>query len=308
MSVTCKSCGSELSEQVKFCTRCGAVVSQIQAPVSRSTEDLSISTQPLSDADTGYVTNVSPMPTFGATEDLSAETQSSVGKTTQELTPVTEALSEGLAKDSAKTVTISQTQTAGFREQVQSESGGRMKLVVAGLALLLIAAVAGIYSLRDESSNSASNSTVAQNSASPSPTIASTPAAVEQKQPEEVAPAAETAEKTEKQGTDANRKTTASAKEKTAEAQPATFTEILQRGLDAQNSGRYRDALSEFQKASQLDPTNANVYYLIGSAHHKLGQLDQALAAYRQCTSGPYTRVAAEHVKNLEKKSSKSKY
>jgi tetratricopeptide (TPR) repeat protein len=88
----------------------------------------------------------------------------------------------------------------------------------------------------------------------------------------------------------------------------ASSTELLQRGLNAQNSGRHQEALSEFQKALQLDPSNVSIYYLIGSSYHKLGQLDQALAAYRRCTAGPYARVSAEHVKTLEKKVGKSKY
>lgn len=98
MSVKCKSCGSELSEQVKFCTRCGAVVSQVESAASRSTADLSVSTQPLSDAGTSSAMNLSPRLAAEETEDLSVEAQSSVGKTTQELRPVTEALAEGLTK------------------------------------------------------------------------------------------------------------------------------------------------------------------------------------------------------------------
>lgn len=126
-------------------------------------------------------------------------------------------------------------------------------------------------------------------------------------QPEEAASAAESSEKEDKQGAEANRKT--AVKEKTADAQPAaSATELLQRGLDAQNSGRYQEALSEFQKALQKDPANVSIHYLIGSAHHRLGQLEQALASYRQCTSGAYASVAAEHVKTLEKKLSKPKY
>lgn len=68
------------------------------------------------------------------------------------------------------------------------------------------------------------------------------------------------------------------------------------------NSGRYQEALQEYEYVRKLDPGNKDVYYLIGSTYQRLNQLQQALDAYRQCTSGTYVGVAQSAVKNLEKK------
>jgi uncharacterized Zn finger protein (UPF0148 family) len=76
----------------------------------------------------------------------------------------------------------------------------------------------------------------------------------------------------------------------------------LNQGISYLTSSRYQEALQEFEQAKRLDPGNKNVYYLIGQAYQKMNQLERALEAYRQCTSGHYASPAQNHVKILEKK------
>lgn len=328
MSVKCTSCGSELLAQVKFCTQCGAVVSQAKAASPSDsgigqTEDLSVTTQPLMAEEKSYATNVYTLPQ-GAMEELYAAAQASVGKTTQELTPVTGALEGNLAKTSLVSHTPTGTLPASAPANASSKSGGRAPLAIGAIVLLIVVGVAGIYALRNQTSSSpdssetsfASQSIVVQSQ--PSPTLSN----IQKKNENEASKTlqAESVEK-EKAGTiepvskqqdaDVDRKSgKASLPKETATTDQGKMSaaELLQRGLDAQNSGRYQEALGEFQKALQQDPGNVSIYYLIGTTHHRLGQLEQALAAYRQCTSGAYASVSAQHVKTLEKKLSKSKY
>lgn len=80
----------------------------------------------------------------------------------------------------------------------------------------------------------------------------------------------------------------------------------LNQGIAYLGARRYQDALREFEYVKSLDPGNKSVYYLIGQAYHQMGQLERALEAYRQCTSGVYASIAQNHVRNLEKKLGKT--
>jgi tetratricopeptide (TPR) repeat protein len=80
----------------------------------------------------------------------------------------------------------------------------------------------------------------------------------------------------------------------------------LNQGIAHLGAGRYQDALREFEYVKSLDPGNKSVYYLIGQTYHKMGQLERALEAYRQCTSGVYASIAQNHVRTLEKKLGKT--
>lgn len=353
MSVKCKSCGSELPAQTKFCTQCGVVVSVAH---SSATENLLESTQPLMTEEKDYTTNVYTLPP-DATEILSPPPQAKTGKTTQELAPAT-----GAPGRQSKTGAGTHPKTSAPQHSVPTaaattKSGRRLPLVISVAVLLLAAVVvAGVYVLRVQTSNSPETADSTSTSfSSPAASVDSSPTSNVSSQIEsdsmKKAPEAAPGEKEKnekkqvagKQDVEANTKTDAptpvsaittatapkeipkeepktgtanpakstspSAKEAAPTEQPKiTAAEFLQRGLNAQNSGRHQEALGEFRKALQQDPSNVGIYYLIGSSHHRLGQLEQALAAYRQCTSGAYARVSSEHVKTLEKKVGKSKY
>jgi hypothetical protein len=92
-----------------------------------------------------------------------------------------------------------------------------------------------------------------------------------------------------------------------ANSRRLTADEHLRQGIASLNAGGFAEALSEFEKVRSLAPGNVDVFYLIGQAHHRMGQTAQALAAYKQCTSGVYAGVAQNHVLLLDKKK-KEKY
>jgi tetratricopeptide (TPR) repeat protein len=73
-------------------------------------------------------------------------------------------------------------------------------------------------------------------------------------------------------------------------------------GIAYYNAGQYQEALREFESVKKLDPGNKDVYYLIGLTYFKMNQLERALEAYRQCTSGQFASVSQNSVRMLEKK------
>jgi tetratricopeptide (TPR) repeat protein len=61
-------------------------------------------------------------------------------------------------------------------------------------------------------------------------------------------------------------------------------------GVQMFQQGRYAEALQQFDKAKQVDPSNPDAYYNLASTYHKLGSiqndanmLEQAEALYNQC-------------------------
>jgi Flp pilus assembly protein TadD len=89
-------------------------------------------------------------------------------------------------------------------------------------------------------------------------------------------------------------------------AKTVSAEQHLKQGNEYLSAGRYQEALREYEQVRRLDPANKDVFYLIGQAYHQSGQLELALPAYRQCTSGPYAAIAQQHVKKLEKKFGRS--
>lgn len=95
--------------------------------------------------------------------------------------------------------------------------------------------------------------------------------------------------------------------EETTSASPLAIAEHVRRGNEHFTAGRYDDALREYRAAQKLDPSNPDVYYLIGLVHERRGEYEAAREAFQQCTDGPYAAVARNHVKMLEKKRPKPK-
>lgn len=91
---------------------------------------------------------------------------------------------------------------------------------------------------------------------------------------------------------------------RTEETASATLTvaEHVRRGKAHFNAGRYEEALQEYQTARQLDPTNPDIYYLLGLVYERRGEYDTAREAFERCTAGPYAAIARNHLKMLEKK------
>ena len=81
----------------------------------------------------------------------------------------------------------------------------------------------------------------------------------------------------------------------------------VEQGNRLASAGQFQEAIQLYEKAHRAKPGDLDVYYLIGSAYHRSGELANALEAYRKCMSGNYASVAANHVKTLEKKLGKTK-
>lgn len=82
--------------------------------------------------------------------------------------------------------------------------------------------------------------------------------------------------------------------------------DYLKRASDFYNSKDYNSTLREADKALRIAPNDLRVYYLIGGSHFALGNLPEALRAYRRCSppswNGTYSQQCAGRAKELEKK------
>jgi len=214
------------------------------------------------------------------------------------------------------------------RPQIQSapvsqpSSGHRGFLVAVALGMLVLGAGLFLFiNSRRSSELQAANlpgdeaKPLASPQPSAQPSVEPSAVAITQSQPQSV-PTIDQAKSpaTQKGGTESqtsrvnseSKPTPASPQEnKSADGNGAAVHNFNQ-GIAFMNSGRYQDALREFEYVKKLDPGNKSVYYLIGQTFHKMGQLDQALGAYRQCTAGPYASVAQSNVRNLERRTGKT--
>jgi hypothetical protein len=82
---------------------------------------------------------------------------------------------------------------------------------------------------------------------------------------------------------------------------------LIEQGNRLANRGQLQDAIQVYETARRTNPGNVDVYYLLGLAYDLSGEGTKALEAYRQCTSGVYAAVAANHVKKLGKKHGRTK-
>lgn len=82
---------------------------------------------------------------------------------------------------------------------------------------------------------------------------------------------------------------------------PLTNEDHIKRGIDLYDSGKYAQAVAEFQAAGRLQPANGDAYYLMAMAYERMGRAADALSAYEKCKSGKYAALASQHVKRLSK-------
>ncbi|MFY9226225.1 MAG: caspase family protein [Blastocatellia bacterium] len=82
--------------------------------------------------------------------------------------------------------------------------------------------------------------------------------------------------------------------------------DYIKQGSDLLNKGNTFEALRNFDIALKANPGNLGVYYLIGQAYHRQGNLSAALNAYKRCTppawQGIYSDSCVNQVRILEKK------
>lgn len=71
-----------------------------------------------------------------------------------------------------------------------------------------------------------------------------------------------------------------------AATQPANSFVVQQwigRGIELQNAGKFRDALSCFVRALELNPDQMDVWYKVGVCWQSLGHFEDAIASYKTC-------------------------
>jgi tetratricopeptide (TPR) repeat protein len=68
-----------------------------------------------------------------------------------------------------------------------------------------------------------------------------------------------------------------------------------QRGVALFNSGRYAAAADEFNQATQADPLNADAFYNLGSAQHRLGNVEAAESNYAHALALDPNHSKAHH-------------
>ena len=58
------------------------------------------------------------------------------------------------------------------------------------------------------------------------------------------------------------------------------ITETLQSARHFHSSGNYTKAEESYRKAISLDPSNANIHYLLGTLYHQTGNIESAARSY----------------------------
>ena len=324
----CRKCGRALTKAgAKFCTTCGATVDGAKTDdiTSQETADLpgkqtaqtvaATEVLPVSKPPSNY--NTEEMPQVGIT----APAEEWATEVIEVIAPATVTQSPKKQKKPAKEKQPSVQQSGG-------QSGGRKKLAVAaalGAVALLVAASFFFVNSRRAPEVQAGTQPAGQAEPSVSPQPAAQQLnqqanqqpdqqssagannqAQQQTRPQPTgevkSPAIHNADAASNQQRQAVAKPTPASTQEQPAAGGISAAEHQKQGTDYMNSGRYQEAIREFEYVKNLDPGNKNVYYLIGSTYQRMNQLEQALEAYRQCTSGDYASVSKSAVKNLEKK------
>ena len=64
------------------------------------------------------------------------------------------------------------------------------------------------------------------------------------------------------------------------DAATAPQTASFETGMQRYRQKRYREAIAEFERVVQADPTNAAAHYFLGYAHYVMDRHKEALAAF----------------------------
>jgi tetratricopeptide (TPR) repeat protein len=80
--------------------------------------------------------------------------------------------------------------------------------------------------------------------------------------------------------------------------QKQAFAHFL-RAQELYRLGRYREAIARLEAAVKLDPKAADLYYNLGIVHEKLGEVDEAIAAYETYLKLLGPDADAEEIKRI---------
>jgi len=305
----CRQCGAALTKAgAKFCTTCGAIVDGAETDDVTSQETVGLPGEPT-------------VQTVAATEVLPASKPPS-NYNTEEMPQVgITGRADGRATAVVADAPVTQSQAKPAEPAPATRpSNGRKKLAMAaalGVVALAAASFFFINSRRPPEAQAGS-----QTAAQAEPARSTQPVAQQSNQQPGAGANAQVQPQTQPQpigevkSSAIHNAESASNQQRQAAAKPTPTTSqenqtvggtvsvenILKQGIAHMYAGQYQEALSELESVKKLDPGNKDVYYVIGLTYQKMNQLEQALEAYRQCTSGHYASVAQGHVKSLEKK------
>ena len=332
----CKHCGNALTKAgAKFCTTCGATMDGAEIGDLSSKETRAL---PGEQSDqTAFATEVIPAitPTSFETEEMPRPVITA--RAEERSTEVIEVIAPTTVKQSQKKRTEPAQEKQPSAQQPVGQPGGRKKLALAaaiGVAAGLALVAAAFFIVNSRSGPEAQAETQTVDKVEPSTSAqpiapqanqqASQQASQQLSQPsgagannqaqsptrpqpgssigEVKSPAVRNNESASNPQQQAAAKPTPTPPQEKQAAAGTSVAEHKAQGIKYMYSERYQEALQEFESIKKLDPGNKDVYYLIGVTYQKMNQLERALEAYRQCTSGDYASVSQSAVKNLEKR------
>ena len=309
----CRQCGAALTKAgAKFCTTCGVTVDGADTDDVASQETAGLPGEPT-------------VQTVPATEALPAS-KSPSNYNTEEMEQVgITGRAEGRATAVVADAPITQSQAKPAEAAPANRpTNGRKKLAMAAALGVVALATASFFFINSrrppETQVGSQTATQAEPAGStqpgaqqPNQQLGQQPGAganaqaQPQTQPQPTGEVkssaihnAESASNQQRQG--AAKPTPAPPQEQQAAGGPPSAEQSLKQGKEFFEVARYQEALAEFERVKKIDPANKDVYYLIGLTYFKMNQLEQAIEAYRQCTSGVYATQSQTNLKNLEKK------
>jgi hypothetical protein len=323
--MSCQRCGSALTKGARFCTKCGAT-----SPSAETADFNTLKTRPFGEEQTDQTA-----PSHSAVTEALPSNQKA-GQMAGQPAPSdydTEEMPRtritARADESSTTApperTVTQPQT-GTPPANQPSSGRKGLLLAAALGVIVLGAGSFFFinsrraaetQAANQPADEAKPAASAQPSVSPSKEPSgrpSTAAANNQPQPQSE-PAANGVKPSLSKNAESDKRLSQPSVAKPTPTAPqvkdaadgtGAAVHNFNQGVTYLKAKRYQDALREFEYVKKLDPGNKSVYYLIGQTYHMMGNLEQALEAYRRCTSGVYYSVALNNVKALEKRLGKT--
>jgi uncharacterized Zn finger protein (UPF0148 family) len=315
----CRQCGSALVKAgAKFCRTCGSTVDGSDTDGVTSQE-----TALLPGEQTGQTVSAD----VAATEVLPAPMTSSYNETEEMPITVITARAEERATSVVANAPVTQSQPKRAKSAPANRAlGGRKRLAVAAALGFVALAAVSFFFINSRRSPEAQAGTQPADKVEPATSAQpiaqqsnqqisqqSGAGANNQAQPQ-TGPQTGPATGAVKSSAVHNSESVSNQQQAAAKSTPAISQEnqpaggtisaenYINQGMTYLNAGRFNEALQSFESVKKLDPANKNVYYLIGQAYYKMNQLERALEAYRQCTSGHYASVAQSNAKTLEKK------
>lgn len=323
--MSCQRCGSALTKGAKFCTSCGAT-----SPSAETADFNALETRPLAVEQTDQIA-----PSHSAVTEALPSNQpgdQKAGQTAPSNYDTEEMPRTRITAQTCESSTTAPPERALTQSQTESPpanppSSGRKGLLLAAALGVVVLGAGSFFFINSRRASETQSALLPTDEAKPSPSARPStkpsiepsgqpsPAAANNPPRTQSEPATDGVKSPSTKNADADKKssqqaiakpTPAPPQEKNAADGTGAAIHNLNQGVTYMNAGRYQDALREFEYVKKLDPGNKSVYYLIGQAYHKQGQLEQALEAYRRCTSGHYVSVALNNAKAIEKRLGKT--